>query len=214
VTPLTQILLGAILGALAGLLLWRWLRTGAHRRANDQPHLTLTGAWAVVPMAAGGGAIAGTVAGWVALPAWVYLVGGALVVWIDLDVHRIPDQVLKAWVPVLGGAIIAAAVGEESWALLGGAVTGTLSLGAMFLLLALVGSMGLGDVKLAAATGLLVGVMGWASVGTTVVACFLTAGTVAAWKLTRGASRSQHLAFGPAIIFGAAVAVLRFGMGV
>lgn len=213
-TPLTQILLGAMFGALAGLLLWRWLRTGAHRRPDDRSHLTLTGAWTVVPMAAGGGAIAGTVAGWVALPAWVYLFGGSLVVWIDLDVHRIPDQVLKVWVPVVGGGVIAAAVGEGSWALLGGALAGSLSLGALFLLLALIGSMGVGDVKLAAATGLLVGAMGWASVVTAVVACFLTAGTVAAWKLIRGASRSQHLAFGPAIIVGAAVAILRFGMGV
>ena len=213
-TPSAQILFGAISGALAGLLLWRWLRTGGHRRLDDRSHLTLSGEWAVVPMAAAGGAIAGTVAGWVALPAWVYLVGGALVVWIDLDVHRIPDQVLKVWVPVLGGGVIAAAVGEGSWALLGGAVAGSLSLGVLFLLLALIGSMGLGDVKLATVTGLLVGAMGCVSVLTAVVASFLMAGTVAVWKLIRGASRSQHLAFGPAIILGAAVAVLRFGLGV
>lgn len=212
-TPLTQIVLGALCGALVGLLLWRWLRGGGYRRLDDRSHLTLVGAWVVVPMAAGGGAIAGTVEGWVALPAWVYLVGGSLLVWIDLDVHRIPGQVLKVWPPTLAGGIIAASVGEGSWALLGGAVAGSLALGALFLVLALVGSMGLGDVKLATTTGLLVGAMGWASVLTAVIACFLAAGAVAVWKLIRGASRSQHLAFGPAIIVGAAVAVLRFGLG-
>ena len=61
-TPSAQILFGAISGALAGLLLWRWLRTGGHRRLDDRSHLTLSGEWEVVPMAAAGGAIAGTVA--------------------------------------------------------------------------------------------------------------------------------------------------------
>ena len=89
-----------------------------------------------------------------------------------------------------------------------------MGLGVIFLGLALAGSMGLGDVKLAAVTGLLLGWLGWPAVVLGTVSAFLLAAVVAVVLLVRGAPRTSHLAFGPAIIAGAAVAVLRVGLGV
>ena len=149
---------------------------------------------------------------WLVIAAWIYLVVSVSVIWIDLDVHRVPDRVLRWWAPVLLAAVtLAAATGSGGWGIL---LTGLLAAAAMavlFFVLAAVGSMGLGDVKLAAVTGLMLGALGWPVVTTGVLAGFVAGAVAAVWLLLRGASRTSHLAFGPAIIVGAAAAVARVG---
>ncbi len=192
--------------------MWLQLRRGRYRRADDQPRRSLGLSWLVIPAATLGGTIAGFGPGWLAVPAWVYLIGASAVAWIDIDVHRVPDRLLLLWVPaVLAALLVAAAM--TSWSILLWSAAGAISLGLLFLVLALVGSMGLGDVKLAATTGLVVGLFGWPGLVTAVVVAFVAAAVVAVVLLIRGVSRHSHLAFGPAIIVGAAVAVLRAGLG-
>lgn len=101
--------------------------------------------------------------------------------------------------------VTAAATGE--WAPLAWSAAGAGVLGALFLALALLSSMGLGDVKLAAITGLLIGPLGWAGLLTATVAAFAASAIYALVLLARGAGRRAHLAFGPGIILGAVVAL-------
>jgi leader peptidase (prepilin peptidase)/N-methyltransferase len=210
---LWTILVGAVGGALAGAALWRWLRTGAYRIGEDEPRLSLDRSWAVVPAAAAGGALAGVLADpWLAIAAWLYLVGSVSVIWIDLDVHRVPDRVLRWWAPELFVAVVlAASAGTGGWGVIVTGVLAGLAMAVLFFVLAVVGSMGLGDVKLAAVTGLMLGALGWSAVTTGVLAGFVAGAIAAVWLLIRGASRTSHLAFGPAIIVGAAAAIARAG---
>lgn len=209
------ILVGGAAGTLAGAVLWRWLRTGSYRRGEeDQPRLNLDRAWLTMPAAAGAGGLAGVLTGpWLAVAAWVYLVGAVSIVWIDLDVHRIPDRVLRWWAPaVLAAVVLAGAAGAAGWGLLMTGVLAAAAMGVLFFVLAVVGSMGLGDVKLAGVTGLMLGALGWGAVASGVVSAFVVGAIAAVWLLVRGASRTSHLAFGPAIIVGAAVAIARAGL--
>ena len=210
---LWTVLAGMAAGAVAGSHLWRWLRTGDYRIEEDHPRLSLARSWLVVPTAAAAGGLAGVLGDpWLAAAAWIYLVGAVSVVWIDLDVHRVPDRVLRRWAPALLAAVVlAAAAGTAGWGALVTALLAAASMGALFLVLAVVGSMGLGDVKLAGVTGLMLGALGWSAVTTGVVAGFGAGAVAALWLLVRGASRDSHLAFGPAIIIGAALAIARAG---
>lgn len=209
---LATVLTGAASGALAGGALWQWLRGGQYRIADDEPRLELTRAWVVIPAATAAGGLAGLAfQGWLALSVWTYLVGAIALVWIDLDVHRVPDLLLRWWAPAIVALVLIAAVVEGQWAIAGTAVGGAGAMGLLFLALALGGSMGLGDVKLAAVTGLVLGALGWGAVVTGVVIAFAAGAIAGILLLARGASRTTHLAFGPAIIVGAAAAIARVG---
>lgn len=205
----TAAVVSGLLGAAGGAAVWRWLCAGAYRAPGDTPRLRLSWAWVVVPLAAAAGAAAGA-GGWSSLTtaSWVYLLGGVVLGWIDVDVHRVPDRVLKVWGPAVAVAIAAAALVDQVREVLTGAALGALAVGGLFLLLALVGSMGLGDVKLAAVTGMLLGAYGWSAVVTGVSAAFAVGAVAAVVLLVRGAARTSHLPFGPAIVLGAAAAVV------
>ncbi|MGF0118752.1 prepilin peptidase [Promicromonospora sp. Marseille-Q5078] len=167
---------------------------------------------AVVAGCAAAGAIAaGQAAPWVAAGVGVYLVAAVALVWIDLDVHRIPDRILGPTaaglvVTLLWGGIVE---GPQVWLQ---AAVGAAAFGLPFLLLALFGPMGRGDVKLAVVTGLLVGPMGWSAGVTAIAGTFLLGGLVGAGMLLRGRRRDDHLAYGPMIIAGAALAAVTSGV--
>ena len=201
------VLAGAITGALAGAAGWHRLRTGTYRRDDDVARLPLKRAWVLVPLAAAGGAVAGLAPDPLRAAAWLYLVVGAAITWIDLDVHRIPDAITRWWAPVLAATLLVSAAITGQWGMLGWAAAGAGVLGGLFFVLALVSSMGLGDVKLAAITGLLLGPLGWSGLATAALATFLLPALAALVLLARGAGRRAHLAFGPGIVAGAAVAL-------
>ncbi|WP_226963956.1 A24 family peptidase [Nostocoides sp. F2B08] len=211
---LASTLIGAAAGMGAGVALWVWLRTGRYRLSEDAPRLSLAHTRIVIPAAAAAGALAGVLDDpWLVIAAWVYLVGSVVVVWIDLDVHRIPDRLLSWWAPaLLASLVLATAMGGGGWGMLVTALLSGAALTVLFLVLALVGSMGLGDVKLAGVTGLMLGALGWAALTTGVAAGFAAGAVAALWMLVRGARASSHLAFGPAIIVGAAAAIARAGL--
>lgn len=199
-----------ILGA-AGLLVgggsWRWLRSATYRYPDDVTRLSLNFSWVVVPMSAAGGAAASAVPDRLVAASWLFLVVGAVVFWIDIDVHRVPDAITRWWAPATIVTLIVASAITGMWTTLIWALVGALVLGAFFLILALVGSMGIGDVKLSAIAGLVLGPLGWSSMITAVIAAFLLATALALALLARGAGRGAHLAFGPAIIAGSAIAI-------
>lgn len=139
-------MLCAAVGAAAGAVGWIWLRTGSYRTEGDKPRRSLKSAWLVVPVAAVAGGIAGLSGDWtIMLPAWIYLVGAVATVWIDLDVHRIPDRVLLVWSPLMiVGLVVCSAVAHLGWHMLLRAGITAVGPGVIFLGLALAGSMGLG----------------------------------------------------------------------
>ena len=192
----------------AGAVAWRL--GGVLRQLTGRP------AWLrchpQVPLAAAGAA-AGAL--WAASAAETVLLTGAvtglaLLVVADLAVHRLPDPLMlgtAAWVLL---CLLAMAAAGEAWPALGRAVLAGVTLGAAFLVLCLLtpGGLGMGDVKLAALLGLLLGWFGWYYVLLGVLAAFLLGGLVAAGLiLTRRAGRHTAVAFGPWLVAGAAAAL-------
>ena len=139
----------------------------------------------------------------------VYLVGGVVLALVDLDVHRLPDRILLVWaaatLTVLGAELVLADAGAGA---LGRAAIGGVVSGLVYLVMALVASMGLGDVKLAALTGTVLGAHSWPSIYVGTLAAFAAAALIAGAILaTRRGRRHDHLAFGPAIVAGALFAL-------
>ncbi|GAA1116562.1 prepilin peptidase [Citricoccus alkalitolerans] len=130
----------------------------------------------------------------------------------DLREHRLPNRwtgaLASGGAVTLGLACLADDVGwSRFWSMLGGGVA---YLG-LILLLHLISrtGMGMGDVKLAGGLGLYAGWLGWDQLFAAVVLGFVAGGMVAlALVLTRRATGSTHLPFGPAMLLGTFVALL------
>lgn len=135
----------------------------------------------------------------------------ALLVTVDLAVHRIPNAIVAPAYPlVLGCFAISAALGGGFSDLFRAALAG-LALAGTFLLLALIApsGMGLGDVKLAGLLGIVLGWYGWEQVLTGGIAAFVLGGLFAiALLVFARATRKTTVAFGPWLVAGAVVGVL------
>lgn len=198
-------------GVCAGAVVAWSLRSGWHRRA---PHLgrlpagsllTLPAVvaigWILAAMSVGEDAAAPA--------ALLFVVLAAGLTWIDLDAHRLPDQLVLGGTLAVAALLVAAAAASGRWQQLGVAAAAAVLLAAVFLALAVVGSMGLGDVKLAGLVGLVLGWFGWGTVLTGVVVAFGGAAVVGVALLAAGRRRwSTHIAFGPALALGAVVALI------
>lgn len=207
---MVPVAIAAAAGIATGLALSAWIRAGRYRRATDTTRLSLSWAWVLVPIVAGSWAVL-TAAGpaRAALPSALALTAaGAVIGWIDLDVHRVPDQLLAIAAPVVVAAAVVGTANVGEWDRLGTAGWAAAALAAMYLVLALAGSMGLGDVKLAVLVGFVLGVNGWSTVTIGTVAAFAVAGCGGVVLLLRRSSRRDHLAFAPAMLAGAFLALL------
>ena len=213
-TPWWVVVATAAVMGVVGHLTGRQLATGGYRIPEDEadhqpgrnwwPGLACAGLSAVAAWAVGG------LAGWAALPAYLlfaWLTVG--LVWIDLDVHRLPvGLVVPTGAAILGLLVLASvASGGARWL---GALIGFAVMGGIYLLLAVLpgGGVGGGDVRLAPLIGAL---LGWLGVGQLVVgvaAGFLVGGVAAAVLLLgRRAGLKSSIAYGPAMCLGAWVAI-------
>lgn len=145
------------------------------------------------------------------LPAYLAFAGiGIALALIDLDVRRLPDEIVLPSYPVLAVLLL---VGGDGAALLR-AVEGAAVLGAFYLVVWYVapGGMGFGDVKL---SGLVGGMTAYLTWGTFLVGAFLgfLLGAVAGLLLIAGgkARRTSAVPFGPFMILGAWTAILGAG---
>jgi leader peptidase (prepilin peptidase)/N-methyltransferase len=161
------------------------------------------------------GAAFGGVAAWLgpdaALPAFLYLAAISIALaLIDLDVHRLPDAIVKpSWVvaPVLlavplvldrdGGSALRAAIGAAA-------------VFALYWVLWFVrpGGMGWGDVKLAPVLGLYLGYLSWGHLAFGSFAGFLLGGVVGVALMAAGrAGRKSKIPYGPFMLAGVWTAV-------
>lgn len=130
----------------------------------------------------------------------------------DLREHRLPNR----WTGLLaaGGALVlglGCLASDVGWTRFWGMLGGGAAYLALMLVLHLISrtGMGMGDVKLGGGLGLYAGWLGWDHLFGAIVVAFIVGGLVAmVLVLARRATGSTHLPFGPAMLAGAAVALL------
>ncbi len=134
----------------------------------------------------------------------MFAVVGVRLAAIDVREHRLPNRlVLPLYAVGLVPAAVALAVGEPTASLR--ALLAAAALFAFYYVLHRAGGgMGAGDVKLAGAIGLFLGVLGWTETILGAVAGFVLGGL---WSLAlvaaRRAGRGTRIAFGPFMLAGA-----------
>lgn len=203
---------GAGLGALTG----RSLAEAGYRIESDDagapprhwwwPAVVLGLLWALV------GWRIGDLAGWAALPAYLLFAWLAVgLVWIDADVHRLPDGLVLPAYPALLVLVVVATAGLGDWGALVRALACMAGTYALYFVLAFLSpsSLGFGDVKLSGLIGL---VLGWIGVGHALVALlagFVVGGLIAVVMLVgQRVGLRSHIAFGPSMLAGAFVALV------
>jgi leader peptidase (prepilin peptidase)/N-methyltransferase len=208
-------------GGLGGLLAAR-LAHGGYRREDERHRPLPAHRWWMVPGLAlvwaglawrfGGAGSFGDARHFGVLAAYLCLgVLGVVLAAIDADVHRLPDPLVLPSYPAAIALLAVASWSTGSWGALLRAVLAGAVLWVAYLLLALVspGGLGFGDVKLAGVLGLFLGWLGWGPVVAATFAAFLLGGLFAlVLLLARRVSRSSHIAFGPAMLAGAWLALL------
>ena len=210
--------LGLLAGAGAGLgaVTGRSRADAGYRIESDEagtpprhwwwPAVALALLWALV------GWRIGDLAGWAAVPAYLLFAWLAVgLVWIDADVHRLPDGLVLPAYPALLVLVVVATAGLGDWGALVRALACMAAMYVLYFILAFVSpsSLGFGDVKLSGLIGLL---LGWLGVGHAVVALlagFLVGGVIALVMLVgQRVGLRSHIAFGPSMLAGAFVALV------
>jgi len=141
----------------------------------------------------------------------VFAAAGVALSVVDLREKRIPNAILLVAAPLVLALTVADAAVTGRWEALLGAALGSAGLFVIFLVLALLfpRGMGMGDVKLAALLGFVLGGSGW---GTWIVgfsAGILVGGLAAAITLlARQRGPEGTLPYGPALVIGALIALL------
>lgn len=205
------ILSAALVGLALGWLVWLAAArfTARYRAAAPPPgaapapagagQLPLDAALTLAGMALWGGWVGHRAAGLpVAASALAVTALLLCVTLVDLRARRIPNELALA---LLAWAVVQLVwLGQPGW---GAAGLGLLAAGGLFLLLRLLsrGALGLGDVKLEAAIGAL---LGWPAVLAAIFAGVLAGGAAAAFLLfTKRAGRKDPIAYGPYLALGA-----------
>lgn len=146
------------------------------------------------------------------LPVFCVFAAAAVVLGtVDLIEKRLPNAVLYPSLVVIVVLLTGASLMTGNWAALLGALCGGAGLFALYFLLAVISpsGIGMGDVKLAALIGLMLGYLGWLPLLVGGTAGFLIGGLVSLLALIAGrAGLKTMLPFGPAMLAGAFAGVL------
>jgi leader peptidase (prepilin peptidase)/N-methyltransferase len=125
---------------------------------------------------------------------------------IDLDTHTLPNRIVLPMYPVLAALLLAASALTGDWIAALRALGGLALLGGVYLALAVAvpRGMGLGDVKLAGALGLVLAYLGWGPLAVGAFGAFLLGGTFGIVLLAvRRVDRTTGIPFGPWMLLGA-----------
>jgi leader peptidase (prepilin peptidase)/N-methyltransferase len=150
------------------------------------------------------------ISGGLELVAFLYLAAISIVLAvIDLDVWRLPDRIVLPAYGVGAALLGGAGILRGDPAALGTAAAASGGAFLLFLVLHLVGGMGLGDVKLAGVLGLFLGYLGVAQVTVGLAAGFLVGAVVGiALVVAKRSNRKSRIPFGPWMLVGAWIGVL------
>lgn len=214
--PWWLVLLGLLAGWLLGVVLARRLRETGYRIDEEQTHPPLRALWAVPPALGGVWALLawhlGGRDGAVLLPAYLLLaVSGVALVWIDLDVHRLPEGLT---LPTAAATTVLLVLASILTADRDPLLRGLLAAGATFLVLGLLsflsgGAFGFGDVVLGTTLGLALGYLDARAALWGPAYAFVLSGLVSLLGLiTRRLGLKSSIAFGPFLLVGALLAVL------
>lgn len=141
----------------------------------------------------------------------VFAVCGTALALIDLREHRLPNRIVYPWAGITGVLLILVTFLLTDAAGLGRAVVTGLAWGLLFVLISWIHppSIGMGDAKLAVILGMYTGFLGWGVFSSALVLSFLLGGLVSTWLLvTKRATSTSRIAFGPFLIMGAALALV------
>jgi leader peptidase (prepilin peptidase) / N-methyltransferase len=146
------------------------------------------------------------------LAAWLVFAGaGRWLAAIDLHVHRLPTKIIGGAAAACGSLIaVAALVGHRPW-LAADAGIAALAVGLAYLAMALLapGQLGMGDIRLAALCGLLLGTHGWGAVVLGAAVPWLLSAVVAAGLLkAKRVRRRDLIPLGPYLIAGALLSAI------
>ena len=213
------LLVGCVMGVL-GHLTGRELATGGYRIVEDEATRQPGNPWWTGPatgvLAAAATAVVPGAGGWAALPAYLLFAWLTIaLIWIDLDVHRLPVGLVipggAAIAGLLGVAALDNLVSGRGAAAIVGAGVGALVMGTVYVLLGILpgGGVGGGDIRLAPVIGALLGFLGTAELIVGLLGGFLVGGVAAFALLVLGrAGLKSSIAYGPAMCLGAWGAVL------
>lgn len=146
------------------------------------------------------------------LPAYLYLASVSVpLALIDLRVHRLPNSLTLSAYPATATLLALPAAAGGDWPGYGRAMAAAAALLAFYAVLHVINpaGMGLGDVKLSAPLGALLGWLSWATLLRGALAGFLLAAVIGvALMLAKRAGRKSALPFGPFMLAGAWLAIL------
>jgi leader peptidase (prepilin peptidase) / N-methyltransferase len=150
-----------------------------------------------------------------AVPAYLYFVAVSIVLAvIDLDTLRLPNSIVYPSYLALAALFTVAAIAQASVAPLLRAAIGAALMFAVHFAIALAksGGMGMGDVKFAGLIGAALGFVSFRDLVVGALAAFVVGGIFAAVLLAgRRAHRSTRVAFAPAMVVGAFIALFAGG---
>jgi leader peptidase (prepilin peptidase) / N-methyltransferase len=136
---------------------------------------------------------------------------GIMVATAVIDAHHriIPNRIVYTALPLFAALILIVDVAGGRPDILG-ALLGFLAFGGGLFAVALISprGMGMGDVKLAALMGLVLGALGWRYVGVAILVAILAGGIGAIVALVAGRSRKDTIPFGPYLAGGGIVSAL------
>jgi leader peptidase (prepilin peptidase)/N-methyltransferase len=137
--------------------------------------------------------------------AYLAMISVALV-FIDLDVQRLPDRIVLPAYPVVLAFLVADAGLDGEWGNLGRAGLGVAILVGFYgtMWIAYPAGLGLGDVKSAGVLGMMGGYLGWSQLSVAAIAGPLLGGVAVVLGLaTRRIGRKSRVPYGPALFGGA-----------
>lgn len=177
-----------------------WVRAGAACRCHPPPRLLPAGS------ALSGGLLGVALGPVVILPVLLLAaILAAVLAEIDMRFLRLPDPLVGALAVVVLLPLTLTNLSHVGRATAAAALVG---LGYLILAMLAGGGLGLGDVKLAAVLSTALGFAGWSAVLIGVVVPHLINGSIALFLLLkRRAHRGTALPFGPALLFGALIAL-------